>query len=163
MGSKWVCLIAIVSVLHTNPVKGSAEVMSHVTAHFGKALDECREESGLTADILEGFQNFWSEDFDVVHRELGCALICMSNKFTLMQEDARMHHVNMHDYINSFPQGELLSTKMVDLMHNCEKQFDDIEDDCTRVVKVAACFKVDAKKEGIAPEVTMIEAVLEKY
>ncbi|XP_022118412.1 general odorant-binding protein 2-like [Pieris rapae] len=163
MGSKWVCLIAIVSVLHSNPVKGSAEVMSHVTAHFGKALDECREESGLTADILEGFQNFWSEDFDVVHRELGCALICMSNKFTLMQEDARMHHVNMHDYINSFPQGELLSTKMVDLMHNCEKQFDDIEDDCTRVVKVAACFKVDAKKEGIAPEVTMIEAVLEKY
>ncbi|CAH4032467.1 unnamed protein product [Pieris brassicae] len=150
-------------VLHSNSVEGLAEVMSHVTAHFGKALDECREESGLTADILEGFQNFWSEDFDVVHRELGCALICMSNKFTLMQEDARMHHINMHDYIKSFPQGELLSTKMVDLIHNCEKQFDDIEDDCTRVVKVAACFKVDAKKEGIAPEVTMIEAVLEKY
>ncbi|CAF4876364.1 general odorant-binding protein 2-like [Pieris napi] len=163
MGSKWVCLIAIAMVLHSNPVKGTAEVMSHVTAHFGKALDECREESGLTVDILEGFQNFWREDFDVVHRELGCALICMSNKFTLMQEDARMHHINMHDYIKSFPQGELLSTKMVDLMHNCEKQFDDIEDDCTRVVKVAACFKMDAKKEGIAPEVTMIEAVLEKY
>lgn len=52
---------------------------------------------------------------------------------------------------------------MVGLIHNCEKQYDDIEDDCDRVVKVAACFKRDAKRDGIAPEVTMIEAVMEKY
>ena len=59
--------------------------------------------------------------------------------------------------------GELLSEKMVELIHNCEKQFDDIEDECNRVVKTAACFKESAKKDGIAPEVAMIEAVLEKY
>lgn len=59
--------------------------------------------------------------------------------------------------------GEVLSEIMVGLIHNCEKQYDDIDDDCDRVVKVAACFKRDAKKEGIAPEVTMIEAVMEKY
>lgn len=52
---------------------------------------------------------------------------------------------------------------MVDLIHNCEKMHDDIKDDCDRVVKVAACFKTSAKQEGIAPEVAMIEAVLEKY
>nr|AZB49389.1 general odorant-binding protein 2 [Heortia vitessoides] len=144
-------------------VIGTAEVMSHVTAHFGKALEECRDESGLSPEVLEEFKHFWSEDFDVVHRELGCALICMSNKFSLLQDDTRIHHVNMHDYVKSFPNGEVLSARMVELLHNCEKKFDDVTDDCSRTVKVAACFKVDAKKEGIAPEVAMIEAVMEKY
>nr|AKF16202.1 general odorant binding protein 2 precursor [Conopomorpha sinensis]QGN03652.1 putative odorant binding protein 22 [Conopomorpha sinensis] len=144
-------------------VMGTAEIMSHVTAHFGKLLEECRQESGLTTDILEEFQHFWREDFEVVHRELGCAIMCMSNRLTLMHDDARMHHANMHDYVKSFPQGELLSGTMVELIHNCEKIHDDIPDDCDRIVKVAACFKVDAKKAGIAPEVAMIEAVLEKY
>nr|Q17075.1 RecName: Full=General odorant-binding protein 2; Short=GOBP 2; AltName: Full=APR-10; AltName: Full=Pheromone-binding protein 10; Flags: Precursor [Antheraea pernyi]CAA65575.1 general odorant binding protein 2 [Antheraea pernyi]prf//1713294A pheromone receptor-like protein [Antheraea pernyi] len=144
-------------------VIGTAEVMSHVTAHFGKALEECRDESGLSPEILNEFKHFWSEDFDVVHRELGCAIICMSNKFSLLKDDTRIHHVNMHDYVKSFPNGEVLSAKMVNLIHNCEKQYDDITDECDRVVKVAACFKVDAKKEGIAPEVAMIEAVIEKY
>ena len=51
----------------------------------------------------------------------------------------------------------------MELIHNCEKQYDTLTDDCDRVVKVAACFKVDAKAAGIAPEVAMIEAVMEKY
>ncbi|CAH2240941.1 jg9677 [Pararge aegeria aegeria] len=164
MASLWYPVVVIVVMATVSrPVSGTAEAMSHVTAHFGKALEECRGESGLSPEVLEQFQHFWSEDFEVVHRELGCALICMSNKFSLMQDDARIHHINMHDYVKSFPKGELLSEKMVELIHNCEKEHNNIEDDCSRVVKVAACFKVNAKKEGIAPEVTMIEAVLEKY
>nr|ACN29681.1 general odorant-binding protein 2 [Ectropis obliqua] len=156
-------LVATVVLSVVGLAMGTAEVMSHVTAHFGKALSECREESGLTPEVLEEFQHFWREDFEVVHRELGCAIICMSNKFSLLQEDSRIHHVNMHDYVKGFPNGQVLSAKMVELIHNCEQQYDDITDDCARVVKVAACFKRDAKKEGIAPEVTMIEAVMEKY
>ncbi|CAG5020062.1 unnamed protein product [Parnassius apollo] len=155
------CGIALAFVL--DPVTGTAEALSHATADFGMALEECRGESGLTKETMDEFKIFWSEDFEVVHRELGCALICMSNKLALMHDDARMHHTNMHDYILSFPEGELLSKKMVQMIHTCEKQYDDIEDDCSRVVKVAACFKVMAKEDGIAPEVTMIEAVLEKY
>ncbi|KAG6450958.1 general odorant-binding protein 2 [Manduca sexta] len=156
-------ILVVVVVFITDSVMGTAEVMSHVTAHFGKALEECREESGLPVEVMDEFKHFWREDFEVVHRELGCAIICMSNKFELLQDDTRIHHVNMHDYIKSFPNGQVLSEKMVQLIHNCEKQYDDIADDCDRVVKVAACFKKDAKKEGIAPEVAMIEAVIEKY
>nr|WUR05432.1 general odorant binding protein 2 [Zeuzera coffeae] len=154
---------AAVLIITVAAVNGDAEVMSHVTAHFGKSLEECREESGLPVEVLEEFQHFWREDFEVVHRELGCAIICMSNKFSLMQDDTRIHHDNMDDYVKKFPNGEILSAKMVAMIHNCEKQYDDITDDCSRVVKVAACFKEDCKKEGIAPEVAMIEAVLEKY
>nr|QRF70946.1 general odorant-binding protein [Semiothisa cinerearia] len=161
---KMKCVLALLMVaVVCQMAAGTAEVMSHVAAHFGKALNECREESGLSPNILEEFHHFWSEDFEVVHRELGCALICMSNKLTLLQDDVRMHHLNMHDYVKSFPKGDVLSAKLVELIHNCEKQYNEIPDDCDRVVKVAACFKDDAKKAGIAPEVAMIEAVLEQY
>ncbi|KAJ2948744.1 hypothetical protein O0L34_g8005 [Tuta absoluta] len=157
---RWVVFGMILGITR---VKSDAEVMSHVTAHFGKALEECREESGLTTDVMDEFKHFWREDFEVVHRELGCAIICMSNKFSLLKEDTRIHHMNMGDYIKNFPNGEILAQKMVDLIHNCEKFYEDITDDCSRVVKVSACFKKDAKKEGIAPEVAMIEAVMEHY
>nr|URZ86310.1 general odorant binding protein 2 [Grapholita funebrana] len=159
----WYWAVSAALLVAGGRVEGTAEVMSHVTAHFGKALEQCREESQLSPEVLNEFHNFWREDFEVVHRELGCAIMCMSKKFSLLQDDARMHHENMHDYVKSFPKGDVLSATMVELIHNCEKQFDDIPDDCDRVVKVAACFKVDAKKAGIAPEVTMIEAVLEQY
>lgn len=126
--------------------RGDAEVMSHVTAHFGKSLEECREEvslestlcqqvflnylsqihkllqlyrcfqSGLTVDIMEEFKHFWHEDFEVVHRELGCAIICMSNKYTLLDDDARLHHDNMEDYVKSFPNGKELHVTF--LPHN---------------------------------------------
>ncbi|XP_013195990.2 general odorant-binding protein 2 [Amyelois transitella] len=159
-----VCYFVVCLVMASfGGVRGSAEVMSHVTAHFGKALEECREESGLKTEVMEEFKHFWSADFEVVDRELGCAIICMSNKFSLLQEDTRIHHVNMDEYIKSFPNGEVLSQRMVQMIHNCEKHYDDIADECDRVVKVSACFKADAIKEGIAPEVAMIESVMEKY
>lgn len=38
------CLLLMIAAAVAPAVKGTAEVMSHVTAHFGKALEECREE-----------------------------------------------------------------------------------------------------------------------
>lgn len=55
---------------------------------------------------MEEFKHFWHEDFEVVHRELGCAIICMSNKYTLMNDDARIHHENMDKYVKGFPNGK---------------------------------------------------------
>lgn len=37
----WSILLVVAAV---GSVRGDAEVMSHVTAHFGTALEECREE-----------------------------------------------------------------------------------------------------------------------
>ncbi|XP_013162827.1 PREDICTED: general odorant-binding protein 2-like [Papilio xuthus] len=147
------------------PAAATAEIMSHVTAHFGQTLEECREESGLTMDMMEAFAHYWSEDFGkaTVQREFGCALICMSHKFSLLQDDVRLHHLNMDDYIRSFPNGELLSTKMVSMIHECERQYDSVEDDCDRIVDVSLCFRSAAQREGIAPNLAMVEAALEQY
>lgn len=38
------CQIAVLVLGAMGMVRGTAEVMSHVTAHFGQALEKCREE-----------------------------------------------------------------------------------------------------------------------
>lgn len=44
MASYLFTVVVMVTVAVSRPVEGTAEVMSHVTAHFGKSLEECREE-----------------------------------------------------------------------------------------------------------------------
>ncbi|XP_013136922.1 PREDICTED: general odorant-binding protein 2-like [Papilio polytes] len=139
--------------------------MSHVTAHFGQMLEDCREESGLTVDMMAAFAHYWSDEFPTssVQREFGCALICMAHKFSLLKDDVRMHRVNMDDYIRSFPDGELLSDKMIDMIHECERQHDAMEDDCDRIMNISLCFRRAALRDGIAPSLAMVEAVLDQY
>lgn len=55
----YLILTAVVLAAIPNPVKSTAEVMSHVTAHFGKSLEECREEVSY---IINANQ----EDFSVL-------------------------------------------------------------------------------------------------
>lgn len=52
----YLILTAVVLSAIPKPVKSTAEVMSHVTAHFGKSLDECREEVSYISYVnQEGF------------------------------------------------------------------------------------------------------------
>ncbi|XP_061728674.1 general odorant-binding protein 2-like [Cydia pomonella] len=159
----WMVLTLVLAAGEMEAASDHSITMSNVNAHYGKTLEMCREEAQISPEIMQEWHHIWDDDFEVVQREIGCAIICMSHKFSLLQDDNRMHHESMFDYIRSFDNGDVLSATVVELFHNCEKQYEDIEDDCSRVTKVMACFKVEAKKAGIAPEVAMIEAVLEKY
>lgn len=63
-------------------------------------------QSQLTEEKMEEFFHFWSEDFKFEHRELGCAILCMSRHFNLLTDSSRMHHENTDKFIQSFPNGE---------------------------------------------------------
>lgn len=54
---------------------------------------------------MEEFFHFWSDEFKFEHRELGCALHCMSHHFSLLTPASRMHHENTDRFIKSFPNG----------------------------------------------------------
>nr|URZ86311.1 general odorant binding protein 3 [Grapholita funebrana] len=163
MALVWMVLGLLLGAGEMEAASEQSITMSHVNAHYGKTLEMCREEANISREIMEEWHHIWDDNFEIIHREIGCVIICMSKKFTLLQDDNRMHHDSMHDYIKSFQNGDSLSATVVELIHNCEKQYEDIADDCSRITKVMACFKVEAKKAGIAPEVAQIEAVLEKY
>nr|UVX20220.1 odorant binding protein [Endoclita signifer] len=149
------CLV-FVAGLNLVLSKPDGLIMKTISVGFGKALDECREESNLTPEIMEEFLHFWRDDFEIKHRELGCAILCMNKKFDLLQDNQRMHHGNMDDFIKSFHQGEKLARRIIEIIHECEKEFDAMEDHCDRIMHVAKCFKSNAIKEGIAPTMEML-------
>ncbi|XP_063366572.1 general odorant-binding protein 1-like [Cydia amplana] len=136
----------------------TVEVMKDVTLGFGEALKQCRESSGLTEEKMEEFFHFWRDDFKFEHRELGCAIQCMSRHFNLLTDGERMHHENTDKFIKSFPNGEVLSKQMVALIHSCEQKFDDMEDHCWRILRIAECFKSSCQERGIAPSMEMMMA-----
>nr|QRF70945.1 general odorant-binding protein [Semiothisa cinerearia] len=137
--------------------------MKDVTLGFGQALEKCREESQLTQDKMEEFFHFWREDFTFEHRELGCAIRCMSQHFNLLTDASRMHHENTHKFIKSFPNGEVLAQQMVSIIHSCEQQHDTEADHCWRILRVAECFKHSCQQAGVAPsmELMMTEFIMD--
>ncbi|NP_001037496.1 general odorant-binding protein 1 precursor [Bombyx mori] len=151
----------LVVVLTVNLLQGALTdvyVMKDVTLGFGQALEQCREESQLTEEKMEEFFHFWNDDFKFEHRELGCAIQCMSRHFNLLTDSSRMHHENTDKFIKSFPNGEILSQKMIDMIHTCEKTFDSEPDHCWRILRVAECFKDACNKSGLAPSMELILA-----
>nr|QOV03036.1 odorant binding protein 20 [Apocheima cinerarius] len=147
----WAALLVTATAADVN-------VMKDVTLGFGEALDKCREESKLSQDKMEEFFHFWREDFKFEHRELGCAILCMSQHFNLLTDSSRMHHDNTHKFIHSFPNGEMLAKTMVSLIHACEQQFDGEQDHCWRILRVAECFKRRCQDAGIAPSMELMMA-----
>ncbi|CAH4032465.1 general odorant-binding protein 1-like [Pieris brassicae] len=153
----WLALSCVVQVW------GSADIMKDVTLGFGEALQHCREESQLTEEKLEEFFHFWRDDFKFEDRELGCAIKCMSRHFNLLTDSHRMHHENTNKFIQSFPNGEMLSKQMVQIIHTCEQKFDSVEDHCWRILRIAECFKLACVAADIAPsmELLMAEFIME--
>lgn len=47
---------------------------------------------------MQDFMNFWREEYELVNRELGCAISCIAAKLDLLTEDLRMHHDNAREF-----------------------------------------------------------------
>ncbi|CAF4876333.1 unnamed protein product [Pieris macdunnoughi] len=148
----WLALSLVIQV------QGSADIMKDVTLGFGEALQHCREESQLTEEKMEEFFHFWRDDFKFEDHELGCAIMCMSRHFNLMTDSHRMHHENTDKFIKSFPNGEMLSKQMVQIIHTCEQQFDSVEDHCWRILRISECFKLACIAADIAPSMELLIA-----
>ncbi|CAH2041916.1 unnamed protein product, partial [Iphiclides podalirius] len=160
----WVTVVWVAIATNLVPdSQGTSDIMKDVTLGFGEALQHCREESQLSEDKMEEFFHFWREDFRFEEREVGCAIHCMSRYFNLLTDSHRMHHENTDRFIKSFPNGELLSKQMVEMIHECEKQHDTEADNCWRILRVAECFKLSCQRRNIAPtmEQLMAEIIME--
>nr|AHY86493.1 general odorant binding protein 1 [Conopomorpha sinensis] len=150
----WLAVVGLVPWLVTAKV----EVMKDVTLGFGEALQHCREQSQLTEEMMEEFFHFWRDDFKFEHRELGCAIWCMSRHFDLLTDSHSMHHENTDKFIKTFPNGDVLSKQMVTIIHACEQKYEEETDHCWRILRVAECFKKTCTDQGIAPTMEMLMA-----
>nr|UVB79188.1 general odorant-binding protein 1 [Heortia vitessoides] len=154
-----VALAALAALATLLPcLRADHKLMTDLTLGFGQALDHCRKESGLTEEQMEEFFHFWSEDFQMVHRELGCAMSCMSHYFNLVSDVNRMHHENTKQFIKSFSNGEQLADLLITIVHDCEKQFEHEQDNCWRVLHIAQCFREQCNARNLAPTMEMLLA-----
>ncbi|XP_063386150.1 general odorant-binding protein 2-like [Cydia fagiglandana] len=150
----WIVVAVILAAAEIMEATSDKSItMSRVAGKFGKTLEGGRDE------VRTVFQA-WNQDFDVDRREIGCAIICMSNKFSLLQDDNHVQHDSLADYLKSFDNGDALAATAADLYKNCEEENGHIDDDCSRIAKLFACFKTEAKRAGIAPYVDLIKDVL---
>ncbi|XP_063626336.1 general odorant-binding protein 2-like [Cydia splendana] len=136
--------------------------MSRVAGKFIKAMEGCRDEAKLTTDIMKRMEQTWDFDFDVDRREIGCAIICASNQFSILEDDNHVKYDSLTDYLKSIENGDVLAATATDLYTDCEKQNEHVDDDCSRAAKMFACFRTEAKKAGFVPYVDLIKDLLEE-
>ncbi|XP_063625245.1 general odorant-binding protein 2-like, partial [Cydia splendana] len=83
-------------------------IMSRIAATIGKTFESCREETQLTPEIMKEWHQMWDYDFDVgAHREIGCTVIFMGHKNSLLDDDNTVHGDRMLDYIRTYENDRL--------------------------------------------------------
>nr|AWV50437.1 pheromone binding protein 2 [Conopomorpha sinensis] len=151
-GKLFVCLM----VTLIGKTMGSSQAMKDITTGFTKGLDECKTELGLTEVVMKDLYNYWKEDYELLNRDVGCAIKCLSGKLNLLDPSGRLHHGNAADFAKAHGADDDVATKVVQIIHACEKPHDAIEDECTRVLEIAKCFRTEVHTLKWAPDMTVI-------
>nr|AZT78912.2 odorant-binding protein [Dioryctria abietella] len=147
--------VLVVLVAGVSRTEASQEAMRQITSGFLKTLDQCKQELGLS-DIVSDLYHYWKEEYDLLSRDTGCAILCMSRKLEMVDGEGRLHHGNAKEFALKHGAADEVAGKLVTLLHECEKQSDSIEDDCMRILEIAKCFRTDVRKLDWAPKVDVI-------
>nr|QLI62029.1 pheromone-binding protein 3 [Streltzoviella insularis] len=137
-------------------IDSSAETMKNISSGFIKVLDECKQELNLGEHILNDFYHFWKEEYSLLNRETGCAIICMSKKLDLLDPDGNLHHGNAKEFAMKHGAEDEVASKLITLIHECEKQHTAVEDECLRKLEVAKCFRSGIHQLNWAPNMDVI-------
>ncbi|CAH4032468.1 unnamed protein product [Pieris brassicae] len=98
-----------------------------------------------TLDLANCFRrdlyHFWKEDYGLLKRDTGCAIMCMSQKLQLVDTSGNLHHGNAQEFAVKHGAEVEVAQKLVNMVHECEKQHQVQEDPCERALEVAKCFR----------------------
>ncbi|XP_053614542.1 general odorant-binding protein 1 [Plodia interpunctella] len=134
----------------------SQETLKHITSGFLRTLDQCKHELQLPDHIVSDLYHYWREDYSLLNRDTGCAILCMSKKLDMVDSEGKLHHGNTREFAEKHGAASDVASKLVSLLHECEKQFESIEDECMKVLEIAKCFRTDVRKLDWAPKMDVI-------
>ncbi|XP_059047154.1 general odorant-binding protein 1-like [Achroia grisella] len=134
----------------------SSEVMKYITAGFLKTLDDCKHELNLSDNIVSDLYHFWKQEYELLNRETGCIILCMSRKLNLIDTSGRLHHGSAQDFAMQHGAAEDVAVKLVNMLHECEKQSLAVEDECARTLEVAKCFRNDIRGLDWSPKADVL-------
>ncbi|CAD0202892.1 unnamed protein product [Chrysodeixis includens] len=155
MGLRWVFLVLVVAAGVTE-IKTSRDAMKYITSGFVKVLEECKRELNMSDHIMADLYHYWKLDYSLLNRDTGCAIICMSKKLNLMDDNGRMHHGNAQEFALKHGAGDDIASKIVTIIHECEKKHERDDDECLRVLEVAKCFRTGISELDWTPKVEVI-------
>ncbi|XP_068620685.1 general odorant-binding protein 1-like [Battus philenor] len=153
---KWRLAILAVCALCLDSATSSQQIMKQLTAGFTKALQVCRTELNLGDHIMADFMNFWREEYELVNRDLGCAISCIAGKLELLTDELTMHHDNAKEFAMKHGADEDMAKQLVTMIHDCEKSNDGVADDCDRVLEITKCFRTKIHELKWAPSMEII-------
>nr|6VQ5_A Chain A, Pheromome Binding Protein [Epiphyas postvittana]6VQ5_B Chain B, Pheromome Binding Protein [Epiphyas postvittana] len=134
----------------------SEEVMKDLTSGFIKVLEECKKELNLSESIINDLYNYWKEDYSLLNRDVGCAIVCMSKKLELIDTSGKIHHGNAEDLAKKHGADSEVAAKLVAILHECEKTHDAIEDQCMKALEIAKCFRTNIHELNWAPKMDVV-------
>nr|QEI46783.1 pheromone-binding protein 2 [Galleria mellonella]UFQ90314.1 pheromone binding protein 2 [Galleria mellonella]WCC59932.1 pheromone binding protein 3 [Galleria mellonella] len=146
-------LLAAISVRDVEP---SREVLRYITTGFLKTLDDCKHELNLSDHIITDLYHYWKQEYDMLDKDVGCVILCMSKKLNLVDTSGRLHHGSAKDFAVQHGAAESVADKLVEMLHECEKQSLTIEDSCVRTLEVAKCFRTNIRDLDWSPKVDVI-------
>uniref|UniRef100_A0A2A4K016 Pheromone binding protein 2 n=1 Tax=Heliothis virescens TaxID=7102 RepID=A0A2A4K016_HELVI len=153
---KWVFARAFCLVLMMGSAMSSKELLTKMTGGFTKVVDHCKTELNVGDHIMQDMYNFWREEYQLVNRDLGCMIMCMTAKLDLVGDDQKMHHGKAEEFAKSHGADDALAKQLVGLIHACETQHQAIEDHCSRTLEVAKCFRTKIHELKWAPSMEVI-------
>ncbi|CAG4989301.1 unnamed protein product [Colias eurytheme] len=159
--TRWRLLAVCAVCLQILEVQSSQEIMKKLTTGFAKALDECKKELNLGDHIMQDFINYWKEEYELINRDVGCAIMCMASKHDLITDDMKLHHGKTHEFAKSHGADDEMAKQIVTMIHECENTHADNNDDCNKTLEIAKCFKTKIHELKWAPSMeTIIEEIL---
>uniref|UniRef100_A0A3G2YV55 OBP13 n=1 Tax=Corythucha ciliata TaxID=369451 RepID=A0A3G2YV55_CORCT len=153
--TKWRLCYILLAITLINIVTASQEIMVNLSKSFRAKLIECQKELNIPDHIMQDFYNFWKEEYELVNKELGCAIICIASKHDLMSED-RMHHGKATEFAKKHGADDDTAKQIVNLIQECEKGFEAERDFCVKALEVAKCFRTRIHELKWAPTIEMV-------
>nr|AFD34183.1 pheromone binding protein 2 [Argyresthia conjugella] len=142
-------------------IEASKQTMKDIHSGCLKVLQACKHELNLPDHIITDFYHYWKEDYTLLNRDTGCAIICMAKKLDLIDASGKLHHGNAQEFAEKHGADNSMSSQLVQIVHGCEKQFEAVDDDCLRVLEIAKCFRTNIHQLDWAPTMdVIIEEVL---
>ncbi|XP_072942524.1 general odorant-binding protein 1-like [Epargyreus clarus] len=161
--TKWrlvaICVVSL--AFNVDIAISSQEIMKKLTTGFSKVLDQCKQELNLGDHIMQDFYNFWREEYELVNRDVGCAIMCMASKHDLVTDEMKLHHGKAHEFAKTHGADDDTAKQLVTMIHECESTHAGVSDDCSMVLEIAKCFRTKIHALKWAPDMeTVIEEVM---
>nr|AGS41497.1 pheromone binding protein [Xestia c-nigrum] len=135
----------------------SQEVIKNLSTHFAKPLEDCKKEMDLPESVTTDFYNFWKEGYEFTNRQTGCAILCLSSKLELLDQELKLHHGKAQEFAMKHGADEAMAKQLVALIHGCSESTPDASDDpCMKTLTVAKCFKAKIHELNWAPSMELI-------